>query len=183
MKFKTSVSILDQYATGVLPKALFFLLGIILLSVSSKVSIPFYPVPMTFQTFVVYFIAASMGMVGFYSTVFYVMLGLMGLPIFAAGGGLGYVMSPTFGFLYGMVLSSLFIAYFSKNLFNRSVTKLILSIFVGAIITFVCGVTHLASFIGFEKAIIAGFLPFVYSELLKMALAISTAYLLIKKTY
>ena len=88
-----------------LPKALFFILGIILLSVSSKVSIPFYPVPMTFQTFVVYFIAASMGMVGFYSTVSYVMLGLMGLPIFAAGGGLGYVMYPTFGFLYGMVLS------------------------------------------------------------------------------
>ena len=182
MKFKTSVSILDQYAKGVLPKALFFLLGIILLSVSSKVSIPFYPVPMTFQTFVVYFIAASMGMVGFYSTVSYVMLGLMGLPIFAAGGGLGYVMSPTFGFLYGMVLSSLFIAYFSKNLFNRSVTKLILAIFVGAIIIFVCGVAHLASFIGFEKAIVAGFLPFVYSELLKIALAISTAYLLIKKT-
>jgi biotin transporter BioY len=181
MKFKTSVSILDQYATGVLPKALFFLLGIILLSVSSKVSIPFYPVPMTFQTFVVYFIAASMGMVGFYSTVSYVMLGLMGLPIFAAGGGLGYVMSPTFGFLYGMVLSSLFIAYFSKNLFNRNITKLILAIFVGAIITFVCGVAHLASFIGFEKAIVAGLLPFVYSELLKIALAISTAYLLIKK--
>jgi len=109
------------------------------------------------------------------------MLGLMGLPIFAAGGGLGYVMSPTFGFLYGMVLSALFIAYFSKNLFNRSVTKLILAIFVGAIITFVCGVAHLASFIGFEKAIVAGFLPFVYSELLKIALAISTAYLLIKK--
>jgi biotin transporter BioY len=80
-----------------------------------------------------------------------------------------------------MVLSALFIAYFSKNLFNRSVTKLILAIFVGAIITFVCGVAHLASFIGFEKAIVAGFLPFVYSELLKIALAISTAYLLIKK--
>ena len=183
MKFKTSVSILDQYATGVLPKALFFLLGIILLSVSSKVSIPFYPVPMTFQTFVVYFIAASMGMVGFYSTVSYVVLGLMGLPIFAAGGGLGYVMSPTFGFLYGMVLSSLFIAYFSKNLFNRNIAKLILAIFVGAIITFVCGVAHLASFIGFEKAIVAGFLPFVYSELLKIALAISIAYLPVSYTH
>jgi biotin transporter BioY len=181
MKFKTSVSILDQYATGVLPKALFFLLGIILLSVSSKVSIPFYPVPMTFQTFVVYFIAASMGMVGFYSTVSYLILGLMGLPIFAAGGGLGYVMSPTFGFLYGMVLSSLFIAYFSKNLFNRSITKLILAILFGACITFLCGVSHLTSFIGFEKALAAGFLPFIYSELLKIALAISLTQLLIKK--
>src|SRR5210317_1032205 len=129
MKLRTNLSIIDQYSSSNISKMAFFLLGIILLSVSSKVSIPFYPVPMTFQTFVVYFIAASMGMVGFYSTVSYVMLGLMGLPIFAAGGGLGYIMSPTFGFLYGMVLSSLFIAYFSKNLFNRSVTKLILAIF------------------------------------------------------
>ena len=181
MKFKTELSILDQYATGILPKSLFFFLGIILLSISSKISIPFYPVPMTLQTFVVYFIAASMGMVGFYSTVSYVLIGLMGLPIFAAGGGLGYIMSPTFGFLYGMVLSSLFIAYFSKHLFNKNIIKLTLTIIIGAIIVFVCGVAHLASFIGLEKAFAAGFLPFMYSEFLKIALAIFTSYLLIKK--
>ena len=46
MKFKTELSNLDQYATGILPKSLFFFLGIILLSISSKISIPFYPVPM-----------------------------------------------------------------------------------------------------------------------------------------
>lgn len=181
MKFKSNVSILDQYTSGVLPKALFFLMGIILLSVSSKVSIPFYPVPMTLQTFVVYFIAASMGMVGFYSTFSYVMLGLMGLPIFAAGGGIGYIMSPTFGFLYGMVLSSLFIGYFSKDLFKKNIFKILTIVFIGAIITFACGVAHLASFIGIEKAVVAGLLPFVYSELLKIGLAVATAYLLIKK--
>ena len=78
---------------------------------------------MTLQTFVVYFIAASMGMVGFYATVSYVILGLIGLPIFAAGGGFGYVMSPTFGFLYGMILASFVIAYFSKNLFNKDLIR------------------------------------------------------------
>ena len=182
MKFKTtSVSILDQYAKGILPKALFFFLGIILLSISSKVSIPFYPVPMTFQTFVVYFIAASMGMVGFYSTVSYVMLGLMGLPIFAAGGGLGYLMSPTFGFLYGMILASFFIAYLSKNLFNKKIIRLFLAISLGAAIIFVCGIIHLAGYIGLEKALTAGLYPFIYSEFLKITLAILVAYLLIKK--
>ena len=122
MKFRTNISVLDQYSSSNISKIAFFLLGIILLSVSSKVSIPFYPVPMTFQTFVVYFIAASMGMIGFYSTLSYVILGLMGLPIFAAGGGIAYVMSPTFGFLYGMVLASLAIAYFSKDLFIWNLT-------------------------------------------------------------
>ena len=181
MKFRTNISILDQYSSSNISKIAFFLLGIILLSVSSKVSIPFYPVPMTFQTFVVYFIAASMGMIGFYSTLSYVILGLMGLPIFAAGGGLGYVISPTFGFLYGMVLTSLFIAYFSKALFEKKIIKITLVIFVGALITFICGIIHLAIFIGFQKAIMVGLFPFIFSELLKILLSISLTYTLIKK--
>tara|TARA_B100000524_G_C23490275_1_gene313140 strand:- start:192 stop:605 length:414 start_codon:yes stop_codon:yes gene_type:complete len=136
---------------------------------------------MTFQTFVVYFIAASMGMIGFYSTLSYVILGLIGLPIFAAGGGIGYVMSPTFGFLYGMVLASLTIAYFSKDLFNKKILRISLAVFVGALITFTCGIIHLAGFIGIEKAVMAGLMPFIYSELLKIGLAIFVVYLLIKK--
>tara|TARA_Y100001935_G_scaffold254600_1_gene264180 strand:- start:1199 stop:1747 length:549 start_codon:yes stop_codon:yes gene_type:complete len=181
MKFRDNTSILDQYSAGSISKIAFFLLGIILLSISSKVSIPFFPVPMTLQTFVVYFIAASMGMIGFYSTLSYVVLGLLGLPIFAAGGGIGYIMSPTFGFLYGMVFSSLAIAYLSKNLFNKKIFKLISAIIVGALITFVCGLVHLSGFIGIEKALKAGLYPFIYSEILKIALAISILYLLIKK--
>ena len=169
MKFRTNVSVLDQYSTSNFSKIAFFLLGIILLSVSSKVSIPFYPVPMTFQTFVVYFIAASMGMIGFYSTLSYVILGLMGLPIFAAGGGIGYVMSPTFGFLYGMVLASLAIAYFSKDLFKKNIIKISLAVFVGALITFACGITHLAGFIGIEKAVMAGLMPFIYLSLIHIS--------------
>ena len=74
------------FGTHFFSKYYLTILGVILLTVSSKISIPFYPVPMTLQTLVVYFIAASMGMVGFYSTISYVALGLMGLPIFAAGG-------------------------------------------------------------------------------------------------
>jgi len=181
MKFRTNISILDKYSSSSFSRIAFFLLGIILLSVSSKVSIPFYPVPMTFQTFVVYFIAASMGMIGFYSTLSYVILGLMGLPIFAAGGGIGYVMSPTFGFLYGMIIASLAIAYFSKGLFDKKIIKISFAVFLGAVITFVCGIIHLAGFIGIEKAVMAGLIPFMYSELLKIGLAIFAVYLLIKK--
>ena len=181
MKFRTNITVLDQYSSSNISKIAFFLLGIILLSVSSKVSIPFYPVPMTFQTFIVYFIAASMGMIGFYSTLSYVILGLMGLPIFAAGGGIGYVMSPTFGFLYGMVLGSLAIAYFSKDLFNKNLIKITFSILLGALIVFLCGVLHLAAFVGIEKSLALGLEPFLYSELLKILLTIFLIQILIKK--
>ena len=180
MKFKTNVSLLDQYSSSKISKIALFFLGIILLSVSSKVSIPFYPVPMTFQTFVVYFIAASMGMIGFYSTLSYVIIGLMGLPIFAAGGGIGYVFSPTFGFLYGMIIASFLIAYLSKNIFNKNFFKIIVAITLGASIVFICGITHLAVFIGFEKSIEVGLLPFLYSEFLKIILAIFLTRALIK---
>ncbi len=181
MQNKKNITIFSQYLSGNINRIGFFLLGIILLSISSKISIPFYPVPMTFQTFVVYFIAASMGMVGFYSTLSYVVLGLIGLPIFAAGGGFGYIMSPTFGFLYGMVLASFVISFLSKNLFNKNLIKVTFSIFIGAVIIFVCGLSHLAGFIGFEKSIKVGLYPFIYSELLKIVLAISLTQLLIKK--
>lgn len=181
MKFKDNASILDQYTSSTIFKLAFYLLGIILLSVSSKISIPFFPVPMTLQTFVVYFIAASMGMIGFYSTLSYVVLGLMGLPIFAAGGGIGYMLSPTFGFLYGMILASFVIAYMSKQLFYKSYFKVTLAILVGASITFACGIAHLSIFTGFSKAITLGLTPFILSELLKIALAIAVTRLLIKK--
>jgi biotin transport system substrate-specific component len=181
MKFRTNVSILDQYSSSNILKIAFFLLGVTLLSVSSKVSIPFYPVPMTLQTFVVYFIAASMGMIGFYSVLSYLILGLIGLPIFAAGGGFGYALSPTFGFLYGMLFASFFISYFSKNFLNKNIFKISLIIFLGAFIIFLCGIVHLSMFIGFQKALTAGLLPFIYSEILKIFLAISLILLLQKK--
>ena len=181
MKFRNNVSVFEQYSSSNISKIAFFLLGIILLSVSSKVSVPFYPVPMTFQTFVVYFIAASMGMIGFYSTLSYVILGLMGLPIFAAGGGIGYIMSPTFGFLYGMVLGSFVVAYYSKSLFDKKILKISISILAGSSIIFLCGILHLTSFIGLEKAILVGLTPFIYSELLKIIFSVTLIYLLIKK--
>ena len=169
------------FGTHFFSKYYLTILGVILLTVSSKISIPFYPVPMTLQTLVVYFIAASMGMVGFYSTISYVALGLMGLPIFAAGGGIAYIMSPTFGFLYGMILASFLIAYLSKNLFNKKIIRLLFAVSLGALIIFTCGIIHLAGYIGLEKALTAGLYPFIYSEFLKIALAILVSYLLIKK--
>ena len=181
MENRKNITILNQYLSGKVSNLGLYLLGIILLSVSSKISIPFYPVPMTLQTFVVYFIAASMGMVGFYSTISYVALGLMGLPIFAAGGGMGYVISPTFGFLEGMIWASFVIAYISNNLFNKNIFQLIFAILIGAFIIFFCGIIHLTGYIGLEKALAAGLYPFIYSEFLKIALAISISYLLIKK--
>lgn len=184
MHFYNNFTISDRlFGKSLLAKLSCTLLGVFLLTASAKVSIPFFPVPMTLQTFVIYFLAASSGMLGFYSALLYVTLGLVGLPIFAAGGGIGYVFSPTFGFLYGMVIASFFISYMAINYFqNNNIFKILLSISMGAIIIFGCGILHLSIFVGISKAITLGLMPFVYSEILKIALAIFLTYALLKKT-
>ena len=169
------------FGTHFFTKYYLTILGVILLTVSSKISIPFYPVPMTLQTLVVYFIAASMGMVGFYSTFIYVVLGTIGLPIFANGGGIGYIFSPTFGFLYGMVVSAFFISLFLNRELNTNLVKLSLIITIGAVIIFLCGLSHLSFFVGVEQAITLGLVPFLYSEFLKIILAIAIIYGLIQR--
>lgn len=170
------------FGSSLVAKLSFTLLGILLLSISAKVSIPFFPVPMTFQTLVVYFIASTAGMIGFSSTILYVLLGLAGLPIFAAGGGLVYISSPTFGFLYGMVLASFFIAYSAKNFFRDKILSILICTIIGAVIIFSCGILHLSIYIGFSKAVTLGFNPFIYSETLKIILAVLITYILLKKT-
>jgi biotin transporter BioY len=183
MKYKTSSSILDQYISYNVYKIAFFILGVILLTVSSKYKIPLGPVPFSLQTFVVLFISSTMGIVGFYSVLSYFILGLLGLPIFTLGGGVGYVLLPPFGYLVGMVLASYLIAHMSKNLFGKNIFKLTMAIFLGTLVIFSCGIIHMAIFLnfGFEVAIINGLVPFIYTELLKIALAITISYILIKK--
>jgi len=158
-----------------------FFLGIVLLAISSKIAIPFYPVPMTLQTLVIYLLAGSMGILGFYSTTSYIVIGLLGAPIFAAGGGPAYIASPTFGFLYGMVISSFFIAFLLNNILKKDIFGITLSVFIGATIIFVCGVLHLSAFIGLDKAMQAGLFPFIYSEGLKILIAICAIYFLQNK--
>ena len=161
------------YSNKILKYIVIAFAGSILLTISAKIKIPFYPVPMTLQTLVVFFIAASMGMIGFYSTLIYVVLGILGLPLFANGGGIGYIFSPTFGFLYGMVISAFLIAYILKSELNTSLIKLSLTILAGALVIFLCGISHLSFFVGLEQAINLGLLPFLYSEFLKIILAIA----------
>ena len=183
MKFKSNISIADQYTSTKIFKIIFFILGIVLLTASSKYKIPFYPVPATLQTFVVLFMASTMGIIGFYSVLSYFILGIIGLPIFSMGGGISYILLPSFGYLVGMVLGSYLIAHMSKNLFNKSFLKLTSAIFLGTFIIFFCGILHMSVFLNFglKASIVGGLIPFIYSELLKIALAISLSYILIKK--
>jgi biotin transport system substrate-specific component len=149
------------------------LFGTILLTISAKVQVPFWPVPMTMQTFVVFLIGSTYGMrLSFLTLVAYLFEGAIGLPVFATGGGIAYLTGPTAGYLYGMTIAAAVISFFANKGFSTSYIKSFFSIFLGSIIIFSFGVLYLGSIIGYSKALQLGLLPFIPSELFKIILAV-----------
>ena len=164
-----------------LKNIILILLGTIILTISAKIKIPFYPVPMTMQTYVVLVIGMIYGFkLGFLTLLTYLIEGALGIPVFAKGGGLIYLTGPTAGYLYGMLIASGVIGYYSERGLVKSSIDAILPLILGTNIIFICGVGYLGSIIGYEKALIAGLLPFIPSEFFKIALALCTIGLLWK---
>ena len=149
------------------------LFGTLLLAVSSKIQVPFWPVPMTMQTFIVFIIGMSFGWkLAFSTLIAYLVEGALGLPVFAKGGGLLYLMGPTAGYLYGMTVAAGVIGFFAERGYNKSYIKSLISLMIGTIIIFVLGVGYLGSVIGYDKALAGGLYPFIPSEFFKIGLAV-----------
>ena len=146
-------------------------IGTIILAVSSKVKIPFYPVPMTMQTFIVLFLGISFGYkIGLATVGLYLMEGIVGLPVFSnspeRGIGLAYFTGPTMGYLIGF-LSACFIASFVKKDENYLITFLKLVLSVSTIYVF--GVLWLGTTLGWDKPILnLGVYPFLFAEIVKI---------------
>ena len=148
-------------------------LGTIALTVSAKLKIPFYPVPMTMQTFVVLFLGIAFGYkIGLATVSVYLLEGIIGIPVFSnspeKGVGLIYFTGPTMGYLIGFLSAVFFTGYldFKNNIFVIFY-KLILS--VSTIYLF--GVLWLGNLIGWDKPIFElGVAPFLYAELFKICL-------------
>ena len=153
---------------------LLVLFGTILLAISAKIQLPFWPVPMTMQTFVIFLIGMTYSVrLSFITVSMYLFEGALGLPVFASGGGIAYLVGPTSGYLYGMLISSVVISYLANLGFSKTYFKTSISLLIGSFIIFLFGILYLGSIIGYEKAIFAGLLPFIPSEIFKIALAVS----------
>ena len=157
----------------IIKSLLVIFLGSVLLAVSAKIKIPFYPVPMTMQTFVVLFLGISFGYKIALATVsLYLIEGILGLPVFSnspeRGVGLAYFTGPTMGYLIGF-LTACFLASYIKVSDNYLIiiTKLILS--VSSI--YILGILWLGTLIGWDKPIFElGVTPFLLAEIFKISL-------------
>ena len=155
-------------------KSLFvIILGSIVLTISAKIKIPFYPVPMTMQTFVVLFLGLSFGYkIGLSAVGLYLIEGIVGLPVFSnspeRGVGIIYFTGPTMGYLIGFC-SACYIASLIKSDDNyfQIFYKLILSVST----IYILGILWLGYLIGWDKPVIElGAIPFILAEFFKITL-------------
>ena len=151
------------------------LFGTLLLTISSKIKIPFYPVPMTMQTFVVLLIGIIFGAkIGLLTVSLYLLEGIFGLPVFAGspekGIGIIYFTGPTMGYLIGFLVAVYFAGVFKYNIgLVNTFLKLILSVsFI-----YILGLLWLGILIGWDKPIFKlGAEPFLLAELFKILLLV-----------
>lgn len=159
--------------------------GSILLAISARLQVPFIPVPATFQTFAVAAIAAAFGWrIGLATVAMYLVEGLSGLPVFASGGGMGYVMSPTFGFLLGYLPMAFIIGLAADKGLSKNTIALFIAMVAADAVVFVFGYAWLVMMAGgaswidqsnvFGSAFNIAVQPFIVWDLLKMALAALT---------
>jgi len=150
--------------------------GTIILAISSKIKIPFYPVPMTMQTLIVLSLGALFGWkLGIATVILYLFEGIIGLPVFAGtpekGLGLVYFVGPTMGYLIGFIpavfFSGLLRVNFKYNLIVRFILNFIIFTFSVSFI-YLFGLIWLTNFVPLEKVWLLGALPFLPAELLKV---------------
>lgn len=149
------------------------LAGSALLAISAQISVPFYPVPVTGQTLVVLMIGMAYGSrLGAATLLAYLVEGGMGLPVFANGGaGWAYLAGPTGGYLTGFLVAAFILGLLAERGMGRGPVSTALAMLVGTAMIYLFGATWLSSFIGFEKALAAGVMPFLYGDVLKLVVA------------
>ncbi|HEX6315538.1 MAG TPA: biotin transporter BioY, partial [Gemmatimonadaceae bacterium] len=138
-----------------------------------RIVLPFTPVPITGQTFAVLLFGALYGARrGAATAITYLMLGIMGLPVFsAAPPGLAALLSPTAGYLAGYVPAAWVTGALSERGWDRKPLTAALAMLLGSVVLFACGLLWLGRFTGWDLVIQTGLLPFIPGDLLKIALA------------
>lgn len=158
--------------------AMFAVLG----AVGALISIPIPPVPVTLQYLMAMLTGAIIGSRrGAMAQLLYVFMGLIGLPIFAGGrGGIGHILSPTFGYLIGFVMCAFIMGLVVERVRDLNALKLFAGGLIGLTVTYLLGVAYLYGVLNMSSdssidlmgAIQVGFLPFVVKDIVMTALGV-----------
>ncbi len=164
---------------GRLARVLIVIAGSVLLTVSAKLQVPFWPVPMTMQPYVVLVLGMALGpRLGPAAVALYLAEGALGLPVFAGtpekGIGLAYMAGPTGGYLAGFLLAAALTGRLSALGVDRRPLGALLAALAGMAVIYACGLAWLSTLIGTQKAVQFGAAPFLLGDALKVLLAMVT---------
>jgi len=154
-------------------KAFLVVIGSLLLAASAQFKIPLYPVPVTGQTLVVLLIGMTYGArLGGVTVAAYLFQGAVGLPVFAGGAfGIATLFGVTGGYLFGFLAAAVAMGKLAERGMGRTVTSTVIAMLIGNLVIYLMGATWLGSFIGFEKAVAVGVVPFLYGDVAKLIVA------------
>ena len=144
----------------------------ILLILSAKIKVDLYPVPMTLQPLAILMIAMLCGRnISVASVTLYLLQGMVGLPVFAYGGGLPYLLGPTGGFLFGFLVASVVVGELADRGWGKKISHSVFAMILGMFTIYFFGIFQLSLIKGFDYAIIYGMKPFIIGDLYKLLLA------------
>jgi biotin transport system substrate-specific component len=149
--------------------------GTALLALAAKITVPFWPVPMTLQTLAVFLISAVYGRNLAVTTLLaYLVQGAIGMPVFATGAGLAYMVGPTGGYLAGFVVAAALVGHAADKGLDRKLFVMFGAMMLGEVAILALGAAWLAVLMGAEKALAFGVGPFIVTDVVKIALATAT---------
>ncbi len=160
--------------TGALALISTVVIGSLLMALSARLAAPMWPVPVTLQTLTLCLIGAYAGWRAAGLTLLaYLGQGLIGLPVFAAGGGPAYFAGPTGGYLLAYPVAAALVGWCAEKGMLRNWMEAA-GVFIAAhAVIFVGGVSWLSAITGPEAAIAGGFIPFIPGMILKVAFAVA----------
>lgn len=151
--------------------------GAALTAIAAQIQIPLWPVPITGQTLAVLLVGSALGALrGALSMILYVVLGIIGLPVFSeAGSGFGVVAGPSGGYIIGFVFAAAFTGWIAQRSWDHKILRGILSFFGGTVVTFAIGLPWLAASLGltFQQTLEVGLYPFIIGGVIKTLVAAS----------
>ena len=163
----------STYSQKLFKSFIIVFLGSVALTISAKLKIPFYPIPMTMQTFVVLFLGISLGYkIGLATVSLYLFEGIIGIPVFSnspeKGVGLIYFVGPTMGYLIGFLIATFLAGYLNLK---TNIFLIFMKLTLSVSIIYILGMLWLGSLIGWDKPIFElGAAPFLLAELFKITL-------------
>lgn len=145
-----------------------------------KIPLGFTPVPITLQTLMVLLAGALLGAnLGALSQFLYVLVGALGLPIFAGGGsGFGALFGPSGGYLFGFIAAAYIVGKIVERTKRPSYLQLIIAMLIGSLVTYVFGVVGglIVTNLPLAQILIGWVLPFIIGDIIKLLVASFIAY-------